>query len=140
MKKVDSELIGMDFSFWVLENILKDHGFARGAMWDWDYAVYDHPLVKSKIGYYTYLRICTEALSGRIEESDCHIKVTDVFITEAKYHSGLDLDKEVAGSQVKEAMNILKQVGSALKVNGEFQVRDANDDEKSRHRGVRKKH
>lgn len=51
-----------------------------------------------------------------------------------------DSDKEVAGTQVKEAMNILKQVGSDLKVNGEFQVRDANDDEKSHHRGVRKKH
>lgn len=140
MKKIDTNLVGMDFSFWHLETVLKNHGFVRGAMWDWDYAAYDHPLVSSKIDYYTYLRICTETLEGRIEGSDCQVKITDIFVTEAKYHSGLDLDKMVNKEQVNQALKILKEVAEELHVASDFSARDAGDQEKAEHRGTRKKH
>lgn len=140
MKKIDTSLVGMEFSFWQLETVLKNHGFARGSMWDWDYAVYDHPLVSSKIAYYTYLRICTETVNGNIEESDCHVKISDIFVTEAKYHSGLELDKTVKPEQVNQALKLMKNVAGDLKISAEFTARDAQDQEKNKHRGNRKKH
>lgn len=140
MKKIDTSLVGKEFSFWHLETILKNHGFVRGAMWDWDYAVYDHPLVSSKIAYYTYLRICTETVEGNIEDSDCHVKITDIFVTEAKYHSGLDLDKMVSKEQVNQALKLLQNVAVDLKASADFTARDAQDQEKAMHRGTRKKH
>ncbi|HJV44736.1 MAG TPA: YugN family protein [Bacillota bacterium] len=140
MKIADSLLQGHVFNFSTLDHLLHQQGFVRGAMWDWDYAAYDYALSKSQIGFYTYLRICVDSVKGHIEESDCQVKVTDVFVTEAKYHSGLDLDKEVDVKHEKEAQRLLQIVADKAGLKGDIKFRSAEDKDKQRHVGSRKKH
>ncbi|MBP1931257.1 YugN family protein [Ammoniphilus resinae] len=140
MKKIETNLVGMEFDFEDLEEILLNNGFNRGAMWDWHYAAYDFPINSSKLDYYTYLRISVNSVSGRIEESGSRVKIADVIITEAKYHSGLHLDKEVLQKDMKTALNTMDKVAKDLQVSVEFNARQAKDDEKAQYVGTRKKH
>ncbi|AMA72428.1 MULTISPECIES: YugN family protein [Aneurinibacillus] len=138
MKIVETNLIGQEFSFDLVDTVLHDIGFNRGGMFDYDWAAYDYPLMTSKIGDYVYLRIFTRATSGEIERSNCMVKVTDVMISGAKYHEGLDFNKEIEKRYVDRSREILNEVAQHLKMDKiEINIRDASAEECQARSGVR---
>jgi citrate lyase gamma subunit len=127
MKIIETNLIGKEFSFDLLDTVLHEIGFNRGGMFDYDWAAYDYPLLTSKTENYIFLRIFTRATSGEIERSNCTVQVTDVMITGARYHEGLDFSKEIEKKYVNRSREILNEVAQRLKLSIiDVNVRDAS--------------
>ncbi|WP_035102244.1 YugN family protein [Aneurinibacillus terranovensis] len=137
MKIIETNLIGKEFSFDLVDTLLHDIGFNRGGMFDYDWAAYDYTLAGSKIGEYVYLRIFTTATSGVIERSHCTVKIEDVCITGARYHEGLDFRKKIETPLVNEAKAILNKVAEGLDVPLELNVRDADETDFENRSGLR---
>ncbi len=127
MKIIETNLVGQEFSFDLVDTVLHEIGFNRGGMFEYDWAAYDYPLLTSKLSDYVFLRIFTRATSGQIERSNCTVQVTDVTITGAKYHEGLDFSREIEKQYVDRSREILGEVARRLKVDKiDINVRDAS--------------
>lgn len=138
MKIIETNLVGQEFSFDLIDTALHDIGFNRGGMFDYDWAAYDYPLLTSKLDDFMFLRIFTRATSGVIERSNCTVQVTDVMITGAKYHEGLDFSKEIEKKYVDRAREILQEAALRLKAdNIDINVRDASVTDREIRSGVR---
>jgi citrate lyase gamma subunit len=141
MKIVETNLIGQEFAFDLVDTVLHEIGFNRGGMFDYDWAAYDYPLVTSKTGEYMYLRIFTRATSGQIERSHCTVQVTDVIICGAKYHEGLDFSQPIDRKYADRSREIMQEVAERLKVDKiQINVRDANAVDYEARSGVRSGH
>lgn len=138
MKIIETSLVGKEFSFIQFDEVLHSIGFDRGAMWDRNYAMYDYPLEKSKIGKYVFLRICTVAVSGEIEENHCTLKVDDVFLTGAIYHQGLNFNLEVDKKYMDKSKELLNKIARELEVKVEHSFRDPEERDLKQRTGVRK--
>lgn len=138
MKIIETNLIGQEFSFDLVDTVLHDIGFNRGEMFEYDWAAYDYPLLTSKLEDFVFLRIFTRATSGEIERSNCTVQVTDLMITGAKYLEGLDFSKEIEKRYVDRSREILKEVAQRLKLDSiEVDIRDASTADCEVRSGVR---
>jgi hypothetical protein len=138
MKIIETNLVGKEFSFLQFDEVLHSLGFDRGAMWDRNYAIYDHPLEKSKIGKYVYLRICTEAVLGEIEESHCTLRVDDVFLTGAIYHQGLNFNLEVDKKYMDKSKELLNKIAGELGATIQQSFREPEEQDLKQRTGYRK--
>jgi citrate lyase gamma subunit len=128
MKIVETNLVGQEFPFDLLDSVLHEIGFNRGSMFEYDWAAYDYTLKSSKIDEYMYLRIFTRAIAGVIERSHCTVMISDVFITGARYHEGLDYNKEIDRNSIDRSRELVREVANRLEVTEKVEVnmRDAS--------------
>lgn len=142
LKIVETNLIGQEFAFDLVDTELHAIGFARGSMFDYDWAAYDYPLHSTKLAEAAYLRIFTRAVSGVIERSHCVVRITDVYMVGARYHEGLDFSLVLEQTWLMKARTVLEEVAKRLEFAEPLHIRmrEALPTDYELRSGIRMKH
>jgi len=112
MRNIETNLIGQEFSFAELDDVLHELGFTRGSMWDYDYADYDYPLQLTKLGENVFLRICTHATSGKIEGRGCVVMINQIGLIGGKYQQGVQAQFKADRRQLDRSRELLEQMAA----------------------------
>lgn len=112
MRKIETNLVGQEFSFAELDDVLHDLGFIRGGKWDYDYAAYDYPLAVTKLNESQFLRINTHPTTGKIEERGCVVMINDICLVGGIYHHGVQDTVKVDRQMLNRSQELLQQLGA----------------------------
>jgi hypothetical protein len=109
MRTINTNLVGQEFAFDEIDDVLHSLGFTRGGKWDYDYATYDFPLSQTKLGESVFLRIDTRPTKGRIEGRGCIVTIDEIGIIGAVYHQGVQAAVKIDRSCLTTAQAVLEQ-------------------------------
>lgn len=129
MRNIETNLVGQEFAFAEVDDVLHELGFIRGGKWDYHYATYDYPLALTKLDESVYLRIETRPVEGRIEEDNCVVKIDQVCIIGGLYQHGVQDTVKVDRAMLNRSRELLEKFAALYQFPVEISMETAEKHE-----------